>query len=460
MSLQTTSETELVDNSSKPSVLINRIDIIDIIRGVALLGILILNIPYFSMEEYFTEPWNQDTSNTNFWVHAVNIVFFEGKMRALFSMVFGAGIILFTTNKEKAGKSATWLFYKRMIWLTLFGLAHAHLLLWMGDILYFYGLIGMLAFLFRKMKPKYLAMGVPIVAIIGFVANTLFMQNIRGEYLEYKEAVALQDAGNELGEKELAAMEAWEETRKDMIPNKEEVVEHTALMKGSYAEVASHVRPMAWDGQFKYLIFSIWDMLALMLLGIALYKWGFLTLKWTQSQYIKTIWIGYGIGLPLVIFSFVYNTVHFPNVETALAFYEIHSINWVSLIYDFQRILIMMAHVALVILIYQKGYFKLLMNGLRAVGQTAFTNYIMHSVICTLVFFGYGLNQYSEWEYYQLYYLVIGIWIFQLIVSPIWLKYFLFGPLEWLWRCLTYGRIQPFVKNLYAFILVYFLLYI
>lgn len=447
MSLQTTSETELVDNSPKPSVLIDRIDIIDIVRGVALLGILILNIPYFSMEEYYSEPWNQDTSNTNFWVHAVNIIFFGGKMRALFSMVFGAGIILFTTNKEKAGKSATWLFYKRMIWLTLFGLAHAHLLLWMGDILYYYGLIGMLAFLFRNMKAKYLAMGVPIVAIIGFVASTLFMQNIRGKYLDYKKAIAMQDAGNELGEKELVAMEAWEETRKDMIPNKKEVVEHTALMKGSYSDVASHIRPKAWEGQFKYLIFSIWDMLALMLLGIALYKWGFLTLKWTQAQYIKTIWIGYGIGLPLVIFSFVYNTIHFPNVEAGLKYIETHSIMWVSLIYDFQRILIMMAHVALVILIYQKGYFKRLMSGLRAVGQTAFTNYIMHSVICTLVFFGYGFNQYAQWEYYQLYYLVIGIWILQLIVSPIWLKYFLFGPLEWLWRCLTYGRMQPFVRK-------------
>jgi len=339
-------------------------------------------------------------------------------------------------------------------------LAHAHLILWMGDILYFYGLIGMLAFLFRKMKPKYLAMGVPIVAVIGFVANTLFMQNIRGKYLEYKEAIALKEAGTELGEKELVSIEAWEETRKEMIPNKKEVVEHTALMKGSYSDVASHVRPKAWDGQFKYLIFSIWDMLALMLLGIALYKWGFLTMQWTQAQYKKTIWIGYGVGLPLVIFSFIHNTIHFPNVETALKFFEEHPINWVALIYDFQRILIMMAHVALVILIYQKGYFTRLMHGLRAVGQTAFTNYIMHSVICTLVFFGYGLNQYAEWEYYQLYYLVIGIWIFQLIISPIWLKYFLFGPLEWLWRCLTYGRIQPFVRNLYAFILVYFLLYI
>ncbi|PSK99820.1 DUF418 domain-containing protein [Cecembia rubra] len=447
MTLKTTTEMEQMEQAPKPAVLTERIDIIDIIRGIALLGILILNIPYFSMEEYFTEPWSQDTANTNFWVHAVNIIFFEGKMRALFSMVFGAGIVLFTTNKEKAGKSATWLFYKRMIWLTLFGLAHAHLILWMGDILYFYGLIGMLAFLFRKMKPKYLAMGVPIVAIIGFVASTLFMQNIRGEYLEAKTAMEKQEAGEALGEKELEAIAAWEETRKEMIPNKDEVVENTALMKGSYSDVAGHVRPKAFDGQTKYLIFSIWDMLALMLLGIALYKWGFLTMKWTTDQYIKTIWIGYGIGLPLVIFSFVYNTIHFPNVEAGLKYIEEHSIMWVNLIYDFQRILIMMAHVALVIVLYQKGYLTRLMNGLRAVGQLAFTNYVMHSVICTLVFFGYGLNQYAEWEYYQLYYLVIGIWIFQLVISPIWLKYFLFGPLEWLWRCLTYGRVQPFVRK-------------
>jgi len=132
MSLQTTTEIEFADNSPQPAVLVNRIDVIDIIRGCALLGILILNIPYFAMEEYFSEPWVQDTTNTNFWVQAVNIIFFEGKMRALFSMVFGAGIILFSTTKERAGKSVTWFFYKRMIWLVLFGLAHAHMLLWLG----------------------------------------------------------------------------------------------------------------------------------------------------------------------------------------------------------------------------------------------------------------------------------------------------------------------------------------
>jgi uncharacterized protein len=446
MSLGTTTETERIDDFPKPTQQTERIDIIDIVRGVALLGILILNIPYFSMETYFSEVWRQDTSNPNFWVNAVNSVFFEGKMRALFSMVFGAGIILFTTNKEKSGKSATWLFYKRMIWLTIFGLAHAHVLLWLGDILYYYGLIGMLAFLFRKIQPKYLAMGVPLVAIISFVGNTLFMQNIRGKYLDYKEAITLKESGGVLDEKQIAALDTWKETQKEFLPNKEEVAAETKLMKGNYTDVASHIRPKAWDGQFKYFVFSIGDMLALMLLGIALYKWGFLTMKWTEAQYKKTMLIGYGLGLPMVIFAFIYNTTHFPNTEAVLVFIETHSINWVALLYDFQRILIMMAHVSLVILLYKWGYFTRLMKGLKAVGQMAFTNYIMHSIICTLVFFGYGLNQYAEWEYYQLYYLVIGIWLLQLLISPIWLKYFYFGPLEWLWRCLTYGKIQPFKR--------------
>ncbi|RYE17174.1 MAG: DUF418 domain-containing protein, partial [Sphingobacteriaceae bacterium] len=84
---------------------------------------------------------------------------------------------------------------------------------------------------------------------------------------------------------------------------------------------------------------------------------------------------------------------------------------------------------------------------LAAVGQMAFTNYIMQTVFCTLFFFGYGLNYFAEMQYYQLYLVVAVIWFIQLIVSPIWLKYFLFGPLEWLWRSLTYWQRQPMQRN-------------
>jgi uncharacterized protein len=123
------------------------------------------------------------------------------------------------------------------------------------------------------------------------------------------------------------------------------------------------------------------------------------------------------------------------------------SVNWVSLIYPFQRILIVMAHAAALILMFQSGFAKNLFSRLVAVGRMALTNYISHSVICTLLFFGYGLNYYGEFEFYQIYFVVLAIWVFQLMISPIWLKYFQFGPMEWLWRSLTYWKLQPMLRQ-------------
>jgi uncharacterized protein len=102
-----------------------------------------------------------------------------------------------------------------------------------------------------------------------------------------------------------------------------------------------------------------------------------------------------------------------------------------------------MAHVAALVLLYQSNVMRGLFRRLEAVGQMAFTNYIMHSVICTLFFFGYGLNFYARLDFYQIFFVVGFIWVLQLILSPIWLRAFYFGPLEWLWRSLTYWRIQP-----------------
>src|SRR5919201_7032517 len=125
-----------------------RLKLIDALRGVALLGILLMNIPGFAMPNYFAESFKSDPTSVNFWLNAVITVFFEGKMRALFGMVFGAGVLLFVSKKEQTGKPVTGLFYRRMMWLVLFGLIHAHLILWFGDILYLYGVCGMLVYLF------------------------------------------------------------------------------------------------------------------------------------------------------------------------------------------------------------------------------------------------------------------------------------------------------------------------
>ena len=138
-----------------------------------------------------------------------------------------------------------------------------------------------------------------------------------------------------------------------------------------------------------------------------------------------------------------YGFHHFSTLEANLARMEQVSINWIGLIYPFQRILIVLGHASALILLAKSGVAQGLCRRLAGVGRMALSNYISHSLICTLFFFGYGLNYFAELEYYQIYFVVLVIWTIQLIISPIWLKYFLFGPLEWLWRSLTYWKLQP-----------------
>jgi uncharacterized protein len=430
----------------------SRIHIIDALRGIALLGILVMNIPGFSMPDYSHEAYSNDPSKLNFWVSNVIRVLLEGKMRAMFGMVFGAGVLLFVSAKEADGKSATGLFYRRMFWLALFGLIHAHLILWIGDILYLYGICGMLVYLVRNVQPKYLAMAVPLVAMIDFGSGVLNYQQIRGQRIAYVDAVKARaifekDEKRPLTEAQNIALTEWRELEKTMIPSREDAKANTAKMKSDYATVAGYLRPIAFQFQTRYLGVEIWDSVALMMLGLALYKWGFLTGKWSKQDYWKVLRVGYGLGLPLVIYSAYHSFLNFSTLEANLARMERVPIEWEGLIYPFQRILLVMAHASAAILLYQAGVARGLFQRLEAVGRMAFTNYIMHSVICTLFFFGYGLNFFGELELYQLIYVVAAIWILQLIVSPLWLRTFLFGPLEWLWRSLTYWRLQPMKRT-------------
>lgn len=420
-----------------------RLTTIDMLRGFALLGILLMNMPGFSMADYSFEAFKNDPNSLNFWVFQIIGIVFEGKMRAMFGMVFGAGVLLFIANKSANGAAVHALYYRRMFWLLLFGLIHAHLILWIGEILYLYAVCGMILYLFRNVAAKYLVWAVPIVAVVSFVAGTIHYRELREKRIAYVEATTAQSQSQALTEIQTKALADWREVEKTMIPNREDAKANTQKMKSDYTTVAGYLRPLAFQWQTKYLIFDVWDSLALMLLGLALFKWGFLTGAWSRKDYWKVVKIGYGIGLPLVIFANYYYFKHFSTLEANLARMEQVPINWINLIYPFQRILLVMAHAAALILMFQSGFATKLFSRLVAVGRMALTNYISHSVICTLFFFGYGLNYYAELEYYQIYFVVVAIWVFQLIISPIWLKYFLFGPLEWLWRSLTYWKIQP-----------------
>ena len=281
----------------------SRIALIDMLRGFALLGILMMNIPGFSMADYSFEAFKNDPDSFNFWLYQFIGVFFEGKMRAMFGMVFGAGVLLFVANKSGKGTSVHWLYYRRMFWLLIFGLIHSHLILWIGEILYLYAVCGMILYLFRNVPPRYLVWAVPIVALASFVAGTIQYQDIREKRIAYSEATKAKSENKTLTATQTKALTEWREIEKTMIPNREDAKANTKKMKSDYSTVAGYLRPIALDIQTKYLPFEIWDSLALMLLGLALFKWGFLTGAWSNKEYWTVAKIGYGFGLPLVIYS-------------------------------------------------------------------------------------------------------------------------------------------------------------
>lgn len=433
--------------SAQPVAQADRIRALDTLRGVALLGILLMNIPVFAMPERFSDVYQGNLHHPGFWADALIVIFFEGKMRALFSMLFGAGILIFILRKRQIGQPFKVLFFRRMACLVVFGLIHAHVLLWTGDILYYYGLIGMLAFLFRNLLPRYLIMGIPIVAITGFILSSLFYYHIRDQRLQFLEAEKVQKQHKPLNAAQQQAVISWQEAQKEFIPNKAQIEAHTRSMKSGYSSVASYIRPLTWDAQTRYLIFSIGDILALMLLGMALYKWKFFTGGWSRKRYKRIAILGYSIGLPLVFYSVYAHNQLPPGPDAAIRYMETHPIQWRNLIYPVQRILLVMAHSSLIMLIIRAGLWKKLTARLAAVGQMAFTNYVMQTIFCSLFFFGYGLNYFAELEYHQLFYLAVVIWAIQLVISQIWLKHYLFGPLEWLWRSLTYWQLQPFKRE-------------
>jgi uncharacterized protein len=420
-----------------------RLPLLDLARGVALLGILLMNIDGFAFPRYFTEPFKNDPGSVDFWALLANRVVFEGKMRALFGMVFGAGVYLFVSRKAERGHPAGALFLRRMLWLVLFGVVHAWLLLWWGDILYLYGLCGLLVYALRRVPPRLLLLGIPLVALRDFTASALWNDKIRDQRIAYLDARQAEEAQRPLSPGQAQALTAWRELEKTIIPNRAEVIENTRKMRGDYASVAARVRMLSKEMETTFVPLSIPDSVALMLLGVALLRMGFLAGEWSTRAYRRVMAIGYGLGVPLVLTAHFYYVRYYPNHEAYLERLVAVPIDWMDLAYPFQRILLVMGHVSALILLQRSGALAGLVRRLQAVGRMAFSNYIFHTVACTLVFYGYGLGLYGRLAYHQAFYVILAIWVFQLAASPWWLARFRFGPLEWLWRSLTYWEFQP-----------------
>lgn len=422
-----------------PVALGNRLIAIDVLRGVALLGILLINISTFALPERYLETIMHSRGGADYNIAFLVTMIIEGKMRAMFSMIFGAGVLLFIRDKESSGKSSAVVFYSRMLWLAVFGLLHAHILLWGGDILYIYALCGFILYLFRNTKPTFLIAAMIAVTVIEMGLNTYFYNHSRSQRLAYLQVQEIEKKNIPLTDEQLVIKNEWLEKEKGYYPDPKTIEKTIEIKRSDYWTMAKEVRHSMVLRETRLVPVVILDPIAIMFLGMALFQLGFLSGQLDRNVYLWTLLVSYGIGLPIELHSWS-NALKFPN---QVQFLEMYTVNIGVYIYPLERTLLMIGHVSLVLLLFKSGWFKIFFNMLAAVGRMAFSNYIMQSVVCSLVFFGYGFGFFARLHYYELFFIVVAIWAFQLIVSPIWLTYFRFGPLEWAWRSLTYWQRQP-----------------
>lgn len=416
-----------------------RIDSLDVLRGVAVLGILMMNIVAFGLPfaSYASPKVAGGDTGLNIGIWFFNAVLFDGKMRAIFSMLFGAGVVLMADRALAKGITSglAGVHYRRNLWLVLFGLVHAYILLWPGDILYGYGLCGMLLYRFRDTSAKRLIIaGVCVLAILTPI-RFADLWNVSMLLEREASAIAIEAEGGTPTEEQAAATEALEMHRTFFSPTEEQVQEEIDTLRSGYGAIFVRLAGMSIIFQTAvFLLFLVWDVVGMMLLGMGMMKLGLFSAARTGRFYSGMVVIGYGIGIPL--------TIAIAWSINANGFDMLH-FRRLQLLMDINRFSVAAGHIGVVMLICRSGVLPWLRARLAAVGRMALTNYIGQTVIGTLVFYGYGLGLYGHLQRYQLYFVVLGIWLVQLTVSPIWLRRFRFGPMEWLWRSLTYKTRQP-----------------
>jgi uncharacterized protein len=377
------------------------------------------------------------STGANLWVWAILHVVAEGKMRALFSMVFGAGIVLLTSRLERNGAPSGDIYYRRTLWLLLFGVIHAYLL-WAGDILYPYALCALALFPFRKMSAKGLLWIGGVMLVLNSAGQGSLGFQFRDVITKGQAAIAAEKAGQKLTDEQQSAKRGYEQWRKFNRPTAEELQKDAESWRSRnpLKVIGARAKFVAPEHNTAYYspMAGSWDIWCMMFIGMGLFKLGVFSGERSTAFYAKLVAICYGLGLTMnSVSAWIIIKNNFDPV--------IHS--FANSSYDLGRLTVALGHAGLIILLVKAGAMQWLTDALGAVGQMAFSNYITQSIITAFFFTGYGLAMYGKLQRYQIYYVVGAIWIFQLIVSPIWMRHFRFGPLEWCWRSLTYWKRQP-----------------
>lgn len=428
--------------SARPVAGSDRLIALDVLRGFALLGILLMNIIAFGhgFMIYAAPITYSDWNTTDVFVWGFNAVFSDGTMRILFATLFGAGVALLCDRLGERfdAKRVRALYYRRILFLMAFGLADAYLLLWAGDILFFYGACGLLLYFFRNRSVKTLVIWGSVIWIMGAALNASLSGFVEGQIPEYEVAVAAKTAGEQLDAEQQSLIDQLEIILENDVPNSELLQVERAARLGTYAE------NFAWNAPYATMFAVtggggtvLFDIFWCMIFGIALYRMGILQGERPTRFYGMLAVGGYAIGLlfrvPAALYGYKNGFEPMAMLDAMVAFTP-------------GRTAIGIGHFGLVMWVLKKKLFKHITDLLSDVGRMAFTNYILQTLMCGFLFWGIGLGLMGATSRLELYYFVAGMWAVSIFFSHAWLKRFRYGPLEWVWRSLTYGK-MPALKR-------------
>lgn len=412
----------------------NRLLSLDFTRGIAVMGILAANIVAFGQPmiaymwpEGFMTP-HDEASN---WMWVAQFVLVDGKMRGLFTLLFGAGMILFLDKAWERGQGRG-LQFRRLLWLLAFGAIH-FFFIWRGDILMLYALCGMVSLLFVKWRPKtQLGVGITfyVVGAALFTAMSAFFYWVmEAGGAKVMAASGAQSGGPSDPEQVRAQFEVMKTQGLDMAQ-----VETPLIQSGDYLGWVQYNLSEHWSEPFTNIMIFGFETITLILIGMALYRFGLFDGRISAKK--QAIWgaIGVAVGVAGSL------AIGLWTLEQDLSFYA----TFLSFVgtSTFVRLPFVIGLAALLALIGPRAT-GWLGSRVSAAGRMAFSNYLGTSILMLFVFHGFALGLYGELTRPQLYIVMVVAWIIMLAWSKAWLSAFRFGPLEWLWRCLTYGKLFP-----------------
>ncbi|MFT4911075.1 MAG: hypothetical protein ACI9TI_002258 [Natronomonas sp.] len=399
-----------MSEASGPTPPSERILNLDVLRGFALLGILVINVQLFSMPELtlLNPTIYGDLTGANYWAWLLSHIFFEGKFITLFTFLFGAGVVLFTRSAEEKSRSARSLYIRRSAWLVVFGLGHAYLL-WYGDILFSYGVC---AFVVVGLRDRSVRTLLVFGALLYAVPSTI-------EILS-----GLTSGAAAIGD-------TWR-------PAESVIRAEIETYRGGWLAQMDHRIPSSFQRQTAGLIgYTGWRVSGAMLFGMALFKSGVLTNDRSSGFYARLIAVGGVVGIGIVAAGVAYIQAADWSAGAALFWRQFNY--WGALP-------LAAAYVGLIARYCRWRPAGIETKALSAVGRTAFSNYLLQTLLATSVFYGHGLGLFGSVTRVKALAIAVAIWAVQIPLSALWLRYFRFGPMEWVWRVLTYGRFQK-IKN-------------